>query len=170
MQVKATLDAQQVRAVLKELRNIDPQIVKDLRKELRSDLLPIAQQIVSAVPNNAPLSGFNNNGTTGWSALKGKVSFTPGKSRRMANSLVSIRVEQTGAKRGFYITELAGSRSAGKTPQGNNLITVLNSRWPMKGRGGRYAYKQFRLLRPDVVKIAERILNATFAQIDRKVS
>jgi hypothetical protein len=164
-----TLDARQVRAVIKELRGIDQQIVKDLRSDLRSQLAPVATQIAGAVPVDPPLSGFRNNGATGWSPVKGKVGFTPGKSRNNAKNLVAIRVDPVGGKRGLYIAELAGSRSAGSTPSGANLISVLNSRSPMNGRGGRYAYKQFRFLRPDVVKIAERILNATFAKIDRKI-
>lgn len=165
-----TLDAKQVRAVISELRKIDQQIVKDLRADLRSQLTPVAAQIANAVPVEPPLSGFRNTGATGWSAVKGKVGFTPGKSRTNAKNLVAIRIDPIGGKRGLYIAELAGSRSAGSTASGANLISVLNSRSPMKGRGGRYAYKQFRFLRPDVVKIAERILNKTFEKLERKIS
>jgi hypothetical protein len=163
------LDAAQVRAVIKQLRNIDPEIVKDLRKELRSNLSPIAQQVAASVPTEPPLSGFARSNATAWAAVTGKTSFTPGKSRKGGNSLVSVRVEPRNGARGVYIAELAGSRSSGKTPQGSNLITVLNQRSPMKGRGGRYIYAQFRMLRPDVVGIAERILNKTFAKIERSL-
>jgi hypothetical protein len=165
-----TLDAAQVRAVIKELRNIDPTIVKDLRADLRSQLSPIAQQVAANVPTEPILSGFGRGGATRWAAVKGKTSFTPGKSRTGAKSLVSIRVEPRDGLRGVYIAELAGSRSGGKTPQGNNLIAVLNQRAPMKGRGGRFMYSQFRMLRPDVIKIAERILNKTFAKIERSLT
>lgn len=168
--ITPTLDATQLRVVLKELKAIDEQIVKDLRSDLKSSLAPIAAQVAGAFPKESPLSGMRGTGPTGWSAVRGKVSFTPGKSRNRAENLISIRVEPTNGKRGIFIAELAGSRSAGYTPSGANLITVLNQRTPMKGRGGRYAYSQFRLLRYDIVRIAERILNATFAKIDRKIS
>lgn len=165
-----TLDGAQVRAVIKQLRAIDPESVKTLRSELRSQMSPIAQQIAAAVPQDPPLSGFRNAGATGWSAVKGKVGFTPGKSRNNAKNLISIRVQPDNGRRGIFIAELAGSRSAGSTPQGANLIAVLNSRRAMKGRGGRYAYAQFRFLRPDIVKMAERILNKAFEAIERKIS
>lgn len=167
--ITPTLDATQVRVVIKELRSIDEQIVKDLRRELKSGLTPIAAQVANAFPKESPLSGMSGRGPTSWSAVRGKVSFTPGKSRARAENLIAIRVEPTSGNRGIFIAELAGSRSAGATPSGASLITVLNQRSPMKGRGGRYAYSQFRLLRYDVVNIATRILNSTFAKIDRKI-
>lgn len=170
MQTTAKLDAVQVRAVLRELKNIDPESVKDLRKDLRSRLVPFAAQIASVVPVDPPLSGLANNGATAWGPVAGKVGFTPGKSRRNAKNLVAIRIDPINKKRGLYIAELAGSRSAGATPQGANLISVLNQRKPMKGRGGRFAYNQFRLLRPDILKTAETILNETFARINRKIN
>jgi hypothetical protein len=37
----------------------------------------------------------------------------------------------------------------------------------MKGKGGRFAYKQFRFIRPDVVRIATDILNDTFKDLER---
>ena len=170
MQVTGKLNAADVRAALRELRKAEPESVKDLRKELKSKLVPFAAQIASTVPIDPPLSGLANNGATAWSAVAGKVSFTPGKNRVNATNLVAIRIDPLNKKRGLYIAELAGSRSAGATPQGANLISVLNQRRPMKGRGGRFAYNQFRLLRPDILKTAERILNDTFAKIDRKIS
>ena len=167
--ITATLDASDVRAALRELRKIEPDSVKDLRKDLRSKLVPFAAQIASTVPIDPPLSGLANNGATAWSPVKGKVGFTPGKNRVNATNLVAIRIDPLNKKRGLYIAELAGSRSGGSTPQDGNLISVLNQRRPMKGRGGRFAYAQFRLLRPDILKTAERILNNTFARIDRRL-
>lgn len=165
-----TLDAAEVRNVIKHLRSIDDEAVKRLRAELKSGLSPIVSQIVEAVPENPPLRGFSTAGATGWAKVRGATGFTPGKNRQNAKNLVAIRITPAGDKRGLFIAELAGSRSAGSTPQGANLIAYLNRRAPMKGRGGRYAYAKFRLLRPDIVNIAARILNKTFAQIESRIS
>lgn len=161
-----TLDADQVRKALKALKAVDETAVKDLRQELRSQLSPIAKQVADAVPKAPPLSGFANAGATGWSTVTGKTSFTPGKSRKTGSSLVSIRV-QPKAARGIYIAELAGSRSSGYTVAGQSLIAVLNSRAPMQGRGGRFIYAKFRMLRPDVIRIAEGILDKTFKKLEQ---
>lgn len=160
-----SVNADDVRRVIKVLKQVDADIVKDLRAELRGKLGPVANQIASAVPNEPPLSGFANNGATGWGPVRGKTAFTPGKSRRNANSLVSIRID-SGTKRGPYIAELAGTRTSGRSPQGEAMIYQLQNRKATQGRGGRYAYAQFRLLRPDVVRLAEDILNKTFKELE----
>lgn len=163
----AALDAKQVRTALKALKEVDANIVKDLRSELRSKLGGIAKQVADAIPNEPPLSGFANGGGTRWSKVTGKVSFTPGKPKFPGtSSLVSLRVVPPKTARGIFIAELAGSRSAGATLTGQNLISVLNQRQPMTGRGGRYIYAKFRMLRPDVVRIGEEILNGTFKKLE----
>jgi hypothetical protein len=164
---RVKLDAKQVRAALKALKAIDETIVKDLKTDLKGQLTPIARQVADAVPVSPPLSGFANAGATGWTKVTGKTSFTPGRSRYGgASSLVSIRVAPPKNSRGIYIAELAGSRTLGATGAGQNLIAVLNQRQPMIGRGGRYIYAKFRMLRPDVVRIAEGILDSTFKKLE----
>jgi hypothetical protein len=181
------IDATELRKVLKVLKAIDPETAKDLRKNLKGPLVPLAQQVANAAPQEPPLSGFGNRGPTGYAAPKGKVAFTPGKGRTGANNLVSLRID-AGKQRGFYIAELAGSRKnySGKnrgyvrqspsgpiqvapfaTNSGRSLIEQLNARFPMKGKGGRFAYKQFRFIRPDVVRIATKVLNDTFKKLER---
>jgi hypothetical protein len=160
------VDADELRIVLKVLKQINPTVNKDLGKYLKTRLAPIAEQVASAAPQEAPLSGFANRGPTGYKAPKGKISFTPGKGRRNATNLLSIRVD-AGKQRGFYIAELAGSRSAGLTNSGRALIEQLNNRSVMKGKGGRYAYKQFRFLRPDIVRIATEVVNQSMRELER---
>ena len=164
----AALDAKQVRLALKALKEVEPNVVKDLRKELVGKLSGVAKQVADAIPLEPPLSGFANGGGTRWSKVTGKVSLTPGRPKFPGtSSLVSLRVVPPKTARGIFIAELAGSRSLGATPAGQNLIAVLNQRQPMIGRGGRYIYAKFRMLRPDVVRIAEGILNGTFQKLEK---
>jgi hypothetical protein len=165
------LNAQDVRRVLTAIKTVSPTITKDLRTDLRSKLGPTAKQVTNDLggASQPPLSGFGNNGATAWSGSRTTVSFTPGKSRKPGNSLVSIRVTPLGKRRGIFIAELAGSRSSGITSQGSNLITVLNSRKPMKGKGGRFIYNKFRELRPEVVRLATNILNDTFKKFEKEL-
>ena len=166
-----TLDAKDVRRVLNVLKTVSPTITKDLRTDLRSRLGPIAKQVTADLGgrSNPPLSGFANNGATSWSGTRTSISFTPGNSRTGANSLVAVRVTPLGQKRGIFIAELAGSRSSGLSARGANLISVLNSRQPMRGRGGRYIYNKFRELRPQVVTLATSILNNTFEKFAKEL-
>ena len=156
------VNAKQFRQVLTALKKIEPDSQKILGRELKTKLQPMANQIASTVPKNSPLVGMENNGRTGWGPVRGRTAFTPGRSRRNATNLVAMRIEAGERNVGAVIAELAGSRSSGKTPSGAAMIDRLNRDKQMKGKGGRYAYNQFRLLRPDVVRIATDIINGTF--------
>jgi hypothetical protein len=161
--------AEGIRKALAILKQTDETVVKDLRGELRSKIGPLAKQTADAVPTTPPLSGMGNNSPTGWTTVRSSVAVTPGQSRKTGNHLVSIRVTPRGKQRGVYIGELAGSRSGGSQARGRRLINVLNSRFPMKGAGGRFAYTKFRMLRPDAVRIAIDIVNRTVQKLDKKL-
>jgi hypothetical protein len=161
--------AEGIRKALAILRQSEDTVVKDLRGELRSKIGPLAKQTADAVPVRPPLSGMGNNSPTGWTTVRASVAVTPGRSRKTGNHLVSIRVTPRGKQRGVYIGELAGSRSGGSQARGRRLINVLNSRFPMKGAGGRFAYTKFRMLRPDAVRIAIGIVNRTVQKLDKKL-
>lgn len=163
------VDPRAFRKALALLKDIEPDVQKELARELKSGLIGVAQQVASAVPAQAPLSGMDNNGRTAWSRTTGKVSFTPGKSRKNATSLVSIRADFGTKSAGVSIAELAGSRSTGFDNRGRALIEQLNTRKQMKGKGGRYAYAQFRFLRPDIVRIATDIINGTFKKFEGRL-
>jgi hypothetical protein len=166
--ITPSFEAEGIRDAIKHLREVDPQLVKDLRKDLRTKISPFAKQVAAAVPSTPPMSGFGNLSPTGWTAVRPSVSFTPGKSRKTGNHLVSIRVNPIGGRRGLYIAELAGSRSGGSVARGRRMIDVLNSRFPMRGAGGRFAYTKFRLLRPDAVKLAFGIVEKSVGDINRR--
>jgi hypothetical protein len=161
--------AEGIRKALAILKETEPTVIKDMRADLRGKLSNIAKQTAAAVPTRPPLSGMGNPGPTGWTTVRASISATPGRSRKTGNHLVSIRITPRGKQRGLYIGELAGSRSGGTQARGRRLIDVLNSRFPMKGRGGRFAYNKFRLLRPDAVRIATGVLNNTVQKLDKKL-
>ena len=161
--------AEGIRKALAILKESEETVVKDLRGELRAKIGPLAKQTAEAVPVRPPLSGMGNNSPTGWSTVRPSVAVTPGRSRKTGNHLVSIRVTPRGKQRGVYIGELAGSRSGGTQARGRRLIDVLNSRYPMKGKGGRFAYDKFRTLRPDAVDMAVDIINRTIKKLNKRL-
>ena len=164
------VNAEKIREAVGELRAIDKALVSELRKELRGKISPFARQIADNVPTDPPLSGFGNTGATGWSDVTPKISFTPGRSRKTGNHLVSIRIQPRAARRGLYIAELGGSRTRGVSNRGRAMIRNLNQRYPMKGKGGRFAYTKFRLLRPDAMRIAVEIVNRTIGEVNRRIN
>ena len=171
MVVRPTVRAEGVREVLAELKKVSPDLVKQLRKDLRAGVQPTVKAIVAAYPAAPPLSKMANQGRLRWSRVRGSVSITPGRSRkyRQTSSLVAIKVAGS-PDAGVRMVELAGSRSQGYTPQGQNMIAVLNERQPMKGRGGRYAFDAFRKQRDQVVQIADQIIRKYAAMVSRRLN
>jgi len=188
--ITPTVNAEKIREAVAELRKIEGEQVKLLRQELRSKISPFAKEIAQNVPQEPPLSNFAHDGVTSWSDVTPKISFTPGRSRKTGNHLVSIRIQPRAGKRGLYIAELAGSRnqvsgrnrgyvrqtSSGPVtvrPHGTNsgraLIQNLNSRFKMKGRGGRFAYTKFRSLRPMAVQLATGTIKRYMEKVNRKL-
>lgn len=168
-----TFEGESIRSAIKKLKDVDPQLVKEFQKEMKTAIKPVAQAIADIVPaeNNPPLSGMGSGYTRlRWSGVKGTVSITAGK-KKGASRLVSI-VVQAKPDAGFKMAELAGSRSNGYTPQGEAMIRGLRSRFPLpgSGKGGRFAFTQFRQERPEVVHQAIKIMNNYLDEINRKFS
>ena len=97
------VDKQALQRALRQLKDVEPNVVKDLRTDLRAQLGPMSKQIAQAVPVEPPLSGFGNQGPTSWTTVRPSISFTPGNSRKTGNYLVSIRINPRGSRRGLYI-------------------------------------------------------------------
>ena len=170
MVVRPTMRAEGVRKMIAELKKISPELVVELRKELRSGLKPQAQAVAAAYPSKPPLSRMGRPGDLQWSAVRATVSITPGRSRRyrQTSNLVSIRAAGR-PDAGVNMAELAGSRSKGYSKQGRIMIAVLNERFPMKGRGGRFAFNAFRQNRDEVVQIADGIIRRYAAMVSRRL-
>lgn len=162
------IDAKDLRAVLSAIKKIEPDSQKKLAAKLKTELKPIADQVGASL-QESPLSGLRGD-KWGWAPKKATVSFTPGKSRNRATNLVSIRAnygDSAGYPFGIWLGEFARNYS---TNRGRALIQNLNAKKPMKGKGGRFAYAQMRLLRPDIVRITTDILNDFMREVERKLS
>lgn len=163
------VEANYIRETIRELKSLDANLVKELRSELRTKISPLAKQIANDVPTEPPLSGFGRESSYGWSKVRPTVSFTPGYSRKTGNHLVSIRIAPTGKARGLYVAERAGARN-GKNNRGRAMIRNLDRVRAMKGKGGRFAYAKFRLLRPDAMQLATRIVNDAVGIINKRLN
>ena len=170
MVVRPTVRAEGVREVLAELKKVSPDLVKQLRKDLRAGVQPTVKAVVAAYPVAPPLSGMANEGRLRWGRVRGSVSITPGRSRKYRQTSSLVAIKTTGnPDAGVRMAELAGSRSNGSTPQGQNMIAVLNRRQPMRGRGGRYAFDAFRKNRDQVVQVADEIIRRYAAVVSRRL-
>jgi hypothetical protein len=167
--IESRIEAQNIREIVKELKNVDPAMFKELKAELKTAIEPFSKQVRSAIPDAAPLSGMSGEYPSAWSSVRMTTSFTPGRSKKTGKLLVTLRVTPLRGRYGFILGEIAGSKSSGVTASGRRMIEKLNMRKPMRGKGGRYAYNQFRMIRPDAVKAALRALQKGSEKINRQI-
>jgi hypothetical protein len=165
------LDAADVAKTFRILRNVDPNLVKELRKELRSDMNPVAKAIAAKYPTSPTLSGFEQTyGRWGWDRVAGTVKITPGKSRRGAgaNNLVSLSMNYKTATP--FVLDMIGRRNPGISPQGQALFRAINEQFPAWPNGGRIFYKPFKAAREQVVGSATNIINRWTDKVNRELN
>jgi hypothetical protein len=145
------------------LKLVEPKLRRSLSRDLHKTLKPIAQQIEADFPP-APMSGLASR----WGTVTAKVAvdFNGPPKKALARFVVK---GEPGFARLLSITERAGSRTEGYTPQGRNLISNsrggLEQRNPLvKGRGGRFLFASFYNQRNDVTR---RVLDALDRFIDK---
>jgi hypothetical protein len=124
----------------RELMKIEPELKKQLVRDIKQIAEPVQSAIKSAIPVVAPLSGLNNNGRLGWTPYKGKkpgavsIVYRSGSKRTapLVTSLVSVNVGSAG----MTMIDVAGKRNPnGRNARGAALIRNLGKQpsryvWP----------------------------------------
>jgi len=133
------------------LKRLEPSLRKNLSRDLNNSLKPTAAQIVKDFPP-APMSGL----APRWGGVKAAVRVDLNGPPNKALARFIIKADPPSFGKLLSITERAGSRSSGLTPQGTNLISNarggLQERNPLVGRGGRFLFKSYFDQRNDVAR------------------
>lgn len=148
-----TLDVQlspaQIAEVQAMLKLLDPKIRRSLSRTLNNTLKSNAQQIVKDFPG-PPMSGL----APRWGGITAAVRVDVNGPPNKALARFIVKANPPSFAKLLSITERAGSRSGGLTPQGSNLISNprggLQERQPLVGRGGRFVFASFYKQRRDV--------------------
>jgi hypothetical protein len=137
-----------VNEMIKELKKIEPELYRQLRKDLIQDVKPLYQVIKNRIPIEAPLSGMNNNGRLGWGKpvrVTAKINL---RKRRGFTSLLSVKTMNAAVE----MVDMAGSSSSGKTASGKAMISNL------PGRPSRYVWKAAERYLPQIIESANKTL------------
>ena len=174
------------------MRKIEPEMLKDMRSNIRQITQPAVAAIKSNSPKVAPLSGMAHNGRTGYTTPKVTIQVTPGARSgfgRTTANLVAIKAEGSGSQYGFEISDMAGrANNDGKytqtrqfvdsrtgqivrrriNGQGTNMIRVLNARY---GPASRFVYKNLEdrlpAIRREVASVIERTMDDFTRRLNR---
>ena len=61
-----TIQVQGLKETLRDLQKLEPETRKQINKDIRRTVKPVADHINSNIPAAAPLSGMDHAGRTGW--------------------------------------------------------------------------------------------------------
>lgn len=182
MPAEFTVSAVGLSNVLKELRQLDPNLRKYLQAELKRDLKPYANDLAKKSPPQSPISGFGARAKSDsiyrWGPVNGSVVTPLGKRAKKPGfyPVASMKFTTRGkGKAGFEILELAGTVNRGRdrkgmTWRGNNLVRGLQSAgYPMKGLG-RFILPKAGDNWREVSAIAIRIIEKFTKLVNRRIS
>lgn len=170
--------AENLAIVLKELRALEPNLRKELVSEMKSEIRPIADDLLSKIPSAPPLSGFGSRAKSPYIWKKPGVSVVTPFAKRAKEPgtfpVVSIQFNDRRPNAGLSILELAGTRNIGRlkggiTPQGAAMVRNLNNRYPVKGKLGRFVIPEFIPKRAEATRIAIRILDKFAKKVGRRL-
>lgn len=175
--IKATFDGDDIRRAIAELKDIDPNMEKMLKRDIRSGLARPASAIQNAWPTELEHpSGLNR--LQKYVAPKATVSVTPGVARRgRVSTLVGIRVKMPKGQPNAWIAEMAGlrgnyrdgySRKYTKNGepeihrlrgQGEAMVQALNQKYGTADKGGRFGWRKFVNMKHNIQNIGINILD-----------
>jgi hypothetical protein len=174
------VEAQNLKAVLKELKDLDPNLRKELVREMKRELTPIANALKAKIPGAPPLSGFSPSVAKSpyrWAVPRMTIQAAPGKtSRKYATfGVVAVKFNDQRPNAGLSILETAGSAmqgrdKAGMTPQGLAMVRNLNRRYPVQGGLGRFVIPAFKASKGEAEAIAKKILDKFARKVGRRIS
>lgn len=190
--LKATLNGDDIRRAIAELKDIDPKMEACLKRDIRQGLSMPAAAIQSAWPTDSPLSGFGASATTkSYQQPKATVSVTPGRARAgQASTLVAIKIilpkmANKSVVAGAWIAEMAGLRGKYKSGysreytrnfgtarhklngQGEAMVQALNQRYGTADKGGRFGWRKFHNMKNNIQNIGLNILDDYVSKLNR---
>lgn len=160
------VDARALEKAVERMQKFEPAMRKQLVKDIKVPMKRALPDVVNAVPSQPPIgrttplqSGVARN----WGSVKGLIRTYP--NAKPGRAIALMGVDGVGAEMAKYLmmTETAGSRNpGGLSRRGKSFINALNNVSRMNGRGGRFVWKEWLQVRPqirsDVINILDRYI------------
>lgn len=171
------LEKNNVDAIIRELKQVEPNLVKEFRAEFKSEIRPFANSLKTNIPPRSPLSGFSPRATSArdpymWKKPSAKidVNFRSRRRNRGEYSIVRILFSDKRPNSAFSILETAGTQNPGGiTYRGANMIRGLAKRGYPLGNRGRWVIPQFYNNQAEITRKAVTILEKYTAKVNRRL-
>jgi hypothetical protein len=166
--VAMRLDVEGVQDTIALLRKIEPEGLKELRREIKNDsgVTAAISSIRSEIPPVAPLSGMmNHEGKTRFTSPRVTVSLrTPRRSMASAeSSLITLVAASPRGSFGFEMVDMAGRASGGRNARGRALLRNLAA------KASRFVYPGFEKKEQNVADGVKRILDKYADKVNIKL-
>lgn len=184
-----------VQETVKILMDIEPELLKQTRKDIRQIAQPVADAIEQYIPNQPPLKNMAHNGRTAWKPSNVQVTIKTSFSNKTFTREQAIASIHAGGKKGtqgaagLQIADMAGRRGkvrrSGRTReftrnglsnityrlngQGAGLIDYLNANWSRASRFvWRAAETQIPKIQAGVMESIDKLSKATNSKLSVK--
>ena len=166
--VAMRLDVEGVAETLAAIRKIEPDSLKALRRDIKTDpgVSAAISSIESEIPVVSPLSGMTkHNGETSYQLPRVTASLrSPRRTMsRAESSLVTLVASPPKGAFGFLLVDMAGRGSTGRTASGRAMIANLRK------KASRYVYPGFEKREKNVADGVKRILDKYAGQLNIKL-
>lgn len=180
-----------IKETVKVLKEVEPDALKAMRKEIRRIASPAVSAIKSMTPTVSPFAGrskdgMSHSGRTAWSAVAVTVSITPGQRSKALGSttsnLAAIVSRGSNKQFGFNIVDMAGKannvRTSGRTRdynyKGGSRSHALNGQGAglisnLPKRPSRYVYPAIESKLPKIYAETAKVIQDVIDDVNRKL-
>lgn len=187
MAIKPGVTLTGVPETVRELELFFPNLLKSMKKEIRTIVSPAISKINSSVPATAPLRGMMHSGRTQYGGAKANLGLPIAKinQEQDVHPLVQIQVKSPRGAAGFMIADMAG-RGTGKGRRATDksaLITTASGREyrytkrgqgqamirAMRAKASRFVYPGVERSLPSMTQQTVGVLQRYAAMVNRKI-
>lgn len=140
-----TMQVKGLGETLRDLGKVEPELRKELNRRIRTVVKPVLDQINNDIPKQAPLSGMEHNGRTGWANRRNAVlKIDARRPRRNVNAVSTskqvslVKIITRGAP--VAIADMAG-RAGGSRSRRDPKYQRPNFATALPGDASRYMWK-----------------------------
>ena len=157
------VDTRALEKALERVRKIEPKLKNNLTRDMRNLAKEVIPEVEAGIPSRPPLSGL----APRWGSPKSSVRTYPKARPGRAIAVINVTGQSSPMAKYLAMSETAGSRSPGITPQGKAFVSNLQKRFTLAGRGGRFVWRAWLGARGELREKTVDTINGYIKQFNR---
>jgi hypothetical protein len=166
-------EVKNLKPVLAELKKVEPETFKQLRKDIRTDVAPLVDRVKASIPANSPFmgsrrDGFNHEGRTAWNKTDPKsVTINQPTTQRGKSAQAIVMITTNSAA--VSLAAKAGMRgiNSGRQPKKRFNTNIRNKLGEPQRFAWKTAVQNYKLVEEIIDNIMVHVEEATNSKIKR---